>query len=248
MQALILAAGMGRRLGKLTRNSTKCMLEINGRRLIEYSLDAIVEAGINSIVLVVGHGAEELYAFLGDSYRGADIRYVHNPIYARSNNIYSLLLARDYLQQDDILLLESDIIFDKSIITDCINEPSPDVVVVAKYQPWMDGAIAILNEGNCISSFVFKEAFDYMDSGKYFKTVSIHKFSKEFCRDKLIPFLVAYTTAKGIDGYYEEVLKVLAFIDSSQLKALEVGEKIWYEIDDIQDLDIASVLFASDAE
>jgi len=245
MQAIILAAGMGKRLGYLTQNSTKCMVPFNGRRLIEYTLDAIAETKtINRIIIVVGHGADGVMSFLGKEYRGITIEYVHNPVYDKTNNIYSLLLTKKYLESDDTILFESDLIFDSSIIADLISENSANVAIVAKYESWMNGTVVLLDETNHVSSFISKKDFNWANSSRYFKTVNIYKLSKEFCTNKFVPFLSAYIGANGMNCYYEEVFKVLAFIDSGGLKALPVGDKLWYEIDDAQDLDIATTLFA----
>ena len=103
MQAIILAAGMGRRLGELTNDNTKCMLQVNGVRLIHRILDAIYEAGIQRVVLVVGYKAENVKSLIGNEYRGMEIIYVENSVYDKTNNIYSLFLAREYLTADDTL-------------------------------------------------------------------------------------------------------------------------------------------------
>src|SRR5205823_15092450 len=134
---------MGRRLGKLTEQSTKFMVRLNGRPLASYTLDALVEAGIERVVLVVGHGADELRAFVGDAYRGVPVVYVVNPDYATTNNIQSLLLAREQLEQDDTLLLESDIVFEPSILVDCLSAAAPNLAVVARHEAWMDGTVAL---------------------------------------------------------------------------------------------------------
>lgn len=248
MQAVILAAGMGKRLGRLTQNSTKCMVPFNGRRLIDYTLDAAVAAGAGRIVMVVGHGADEVRAYLGSHRDGVEIHYVVNEIYFRTNNIYSLMLARGYLESDDTLLLESDLIFDPEILIECARSPEPNVVIVAKHEPWMDGTVTLLDEQQRVSSFISKKDFEWADAERYYKTVNIYKLSRGFCQAALIPFLDAYTQAKGMNGYYEEVLKVLTFLDAERMKALPVRDRLWYEIDDLQDLDIAESLFASDAE
>jgi len=249
MQAIVLAAGMGKRLGGLTHDSTKCMLPFNGRRLIEYTLDAIVSTKVvTRVVMVVGHGAEEVVKFIGKEYRGIAVEYVHNPVYNKTNNIYSLLLAKEYLETDDTILFESDLIFDESIISDLIREGSPNVAVVAKYESWMDGTVALLDEASHVSSYISKKDFNWAKAKDYYKTVNIYKLSKDFCADKFVPFLSAYTSANGRNCYYEEVFKLLAFIDPVGLKALCVGGKLWYEIDDVQDLDIATALFAHGSE
>ena len=108
MQILIPAAGMGKRLGSETYNKTKAMVEVNGKTLIERCLDSVVMHPIDRIILVVGYEKEKLKSFLGESYKGLDIVYVENNDYATTNNIYSVFLAKDYLLEDDTILIESD--------------------------------------------------------------------------------------------------------------------------------------------
>ena len=114
MQGLILAAGMGRRLGKKTEDNTKCMIEVGGKRLVAHALDSFVELvekgeSISRVVLVIGYKGDNVIKEIGDDYKGIKIEYVDNPIYDKTNNIYSLWLARDYLKKDDTILLESDL-------------------------------------------------------------------------------------------------------------------------------------------
>ena len=94
MQALILAAGTGSRLGKHTKENTKCMLEINGKTLIKHALDKINNVGIKKLILVVGYKKDNLIAHVGTKYKNVVIEYVENPIYNKTNNIYSLFLAK----------------------------------------------------------------------------------------------------------------------------------------------------------
>ncbi|MCC7370240.1 MAG: aminotransferase class I/II-fold pyridoxal phosphate-dependent enzyme [Chloroflexi bacterium] len=244
MQAVILAAGLGKRLGATTRHSTKCMVELNGRRLVEYALDALIRANVERIVIVVGHGADEVRAFLGSEQAGIPVHYVTNPVYAETNNIYSLLLAREYLEQDDTLLLESDVIFEPEILLACASHPAKNVAVVAAYEPWMDGTVTVLDDDLRITRFVSKREFRRAEAASYFKTVNLYKLSRELSRSRLMPFLAAYVGMEGRGHYYEEVLRALVYMGDDNLVALPVGERRWYEIDDQQDLDIASVLFA----
>ena len=113
MQALMLAAGMGRRLGKYTNNQTKCMVKVAGKTLLERTVEAIKEAGIKRFIIVAGYEAEKLIQYVQANITGLDIEFVINKDYATTNNIYSLYLARNYLTQDDTILLESDLIFEK---------------------------------------------------------------------------------------------------------------------------------------
>lgn len=239
---------MGRRLGELTNDNTKCMLEVNGTRLINRTLDAIAAVGIKRAILVVGYKAENVKRWVGQSYNGIEIVYVENPIYDQTNNIYSLFLAKEHLLNDDTILLESDLIFEPCVLSRIIDEPYPNLALVDKYESWMDGTVVTLDERLKIKGFFTKEEFRYSDIDSYYKTVNIYKFSREFSETHYVPFLEAYCHALGRNVYYEQVLKVITLLDDSPLKALPLSGEKWYEIDDIQDLDIASSIFARSDE
>ena len=240
---------MGRRLGELTKNNTKCMVEVNGITLIDRMLNQLSRLPLNRVVIVVGYEGKKLVDYIGNRYDDKmKIEYVENPIYDKTNNIYSLALAKEQLQEDDTLLIESDLIFDDGLFDLILNDPYPNLALVAKYQTWMDGTMVKIDDDNNIVNFIPKKAFDYDDVDSYFKTVNIYKFSKEFSTNKYVPFLEAYTKALGNNEYYEQVLRVITFLDHSDLKALPISNERWYEIDDIQDRDIAEALFAEGEE
>ena len=246
MQAIILAAGMGRRLGEYTRDNTKCMLPVNGERLIDRVLGQLSQLGLSRVVIVVGYKGQNLIDYIGHRYDDRlKIEYVNNPVYDKTNNIYSLSLAKDKLQEDDTLLIESDLIFDDSLFRIILDNPYPNLALVDKYETWMDGTMVRIDEDNNIVNFIPKKAFKYKDVDSYYKTVNIYKFSREFSQNKYVPFLDAYSKALGNNEYYEQVLRVITLLDNAELKALPItnGAK-WYEIDDVQDLDIAETLFA----
>lgn len=249
MQAIILAAGMGKRLKELTRDNTKCMVKVNGETLIDRLLTQLSGLGLNRVVIVVGYKGDDLISHIGDRYSDRlNIEYVVNPIYDKTNNIYSLALTKDKLIEDDTLLIESDLILDDRMFSLILEDPYPNLALVAKYQTWMDGTMVRIDEDNNIVNFVPKKAFKYSDVDHYFKTVNLYKFSREFLQYKYIPFLDAYCSALGNNEYYEQVLRVICMLDNSELKALPVSNERWYEIDDVQDLNIAEALFASDEE
>ncbi len=249
MQAIILAAGMGKRLKELTRDNTKCMVKVNGETLIDRLLTQLSGLGLNRVVIVVGYKGDDLISHIGDRYSDRlNIEYVVNPIYDKTNNIYSLALTKDKLIEYDTLLIESDLILDDRMFSLILQDPYPNLALVAKYQTWMDGTMVRIDEDNNIVNFVPKKAFKYSDVDHYFKTVNLYKFSREFLQYKYIPFLDAYCSALGNNEYYEQVLRVICMLDNSELKALPISNERWYEIDDVQDLNIAEALFASDEE
>lgn len=245
MQAIILAAGMGKRLKELTSNATKCMVEVNGKTMIERALAALDQHGLSKIVMVVGYEADKLKSYVKSLHVKTPVEFIENTIYDKTNNIYSLYLAKDYMLKEDTLLLESDIVFEDRLLARLIQDPYPSLALVAKYESWMDGTVVTLDAENHITRFISKKEFDFTCKDDYFKTVNIYKFSKEFSQSAYVPFLEAYCKALGHNEYYEQVLKVITLLDKCELKACPLTDEKWYEIDDIQDLDIAETIFSS---
>ena len=251
MQAIILAAGMGKRLGELTQNNTKCMVKVNGVTLIERllrQLDNIQGTRLERIVIVTGYEGQKLRDYIATLDTRIPVEYVDNPIYASTNTLYSLWLAKDYLLNDDTLLFESDLIFDASIIEKVLNSPEPSLALVSKYESWMDGTVVKLGEDCAIDKFIPGTEFRYEESASYYKTVNVYKFSKSFSRTHYVPFLEAYSKALGNNEYYEQVLRVITLLDKPEIKALPLNGEAWYEIDDVQDLDIAESIFCTAEE
>ena len=248
MQALILAAGLGRRLGEFTAENTKCMLPVNGTRLIDRMMRQLAALNLNRIIVVVGYAAENLRQHIRQTHPELNVVFVENDIYDKTNNIYSLWLARDLMAEDETLLLESDLIFEDELLRLAVDSPEPSVALVAKYQTWMDGTMVRIDDDHNIVNFIPKTAFCYADTAFYYKTVNIYKFSRSFTVDHYLPFLEAYIRVLGENEYYEQVLRVITLIDNSGIKALPVGSLNWYEIDDVQDLRIAETIFAEPKE
>lgn len=238
---------MGKRLGKYTKDNTKCMLPVNGEKLIDRTLTILSHLNIKKVTIVIGYKGENLKNYIGDKYQeDLDIEYINNPIYDKTNNIYSLSLAEDKMIEDDTVLFESDLIYEEDIVRKLIENPWPNLALVAKWEYWMDGTVVKIDQENNILSFISKDIFDFHKTDEYYKTINIYKFSKEFAKEKYIPFLNAYCKAWGNNEYYEQVLKVLTFLNRTDLKALPIANEKWYEIDDVQDLDIAETIFANE--
>lgn len=244
MQSIILAAGMGKRLKKYTKDGTKCMVPVNGKPIIDYTLESLSKAGIKKITVVIGYKGEKLKNYIKDKYPYLEINFIENPVYDKTNNIYSLFLAKDVLVEDDTILLESDLVFKPEIISDLVNSCEENLAVLSPFESWMDGTVALIDGENNISGLIGKENFNWENKNEYYKTVNIYKFSKDFSRKYYIPFLQAYIESYGKNEYYEQVLKVIAFLDSTNLKAHIVDGRNWYEIDDGADLSIAESRFA----
>ena len=248
MQAIILAAGMGKRLKELTQNNTKCMVKVNGVSLINRMLHQIQKQNVDRIVIVVGYEREKLKEYIATLGITTPITYIDNPIYDKTNNIYSLSLASDYLCEDDTLLFESDLIFEDSVLDSLVRDPRPTLALVDKYESWMDGTCVKLDEDDNIEAFVPGKKFKFDAIKDYYKTVNIYKFSRDFSKTHYVPFLDAYQKALGENEYYEQVLRVITMLDDPVIKAKRLTGQKWYEIDDIQDLDIATSIFTPDED
>ncbi|MBR4903186.1 MAG: aminotransferase class I/II-fold pyridoxal phosphate-dependent enzyme [Selenomonadaceae bacterium] len=253
MQAIILAAGMGKRLKELTKDNTKCMVKVNGVTLIERMLHQLEQQHLSRIVIVVGYRGQKLIDYIETLNIQTPIVYVNNPVYDKTNNIYSLFLAKEYLCREDTLLLESDLIFEDAVLEELVNDPRETLALVDRYENWMDGTCIKVTSDDRIEKFISGKNFNFKDTADLYKTVNIYKFSKHFSENLYAPFLEAYSTALGNNEYYEQVLRVIMILDEPEIRAkrlnsLRSDNKFlrWYEIDDIQDLDIAESIFAPD--
>ena len=235
MQSIILAAGQGTRLRPLTDSCPKCLVEVRGKPILEYQLEALCEAGIRECIIVVGHRATQVRNAFGTRFRDLSIRYVDNGIFDRTNNIYSLWLARREITED-ILLLEGDLVFEPDLLTDLRENPWENVAVVDRYQSFMNGTIIQAN-GDRASAMVLKQdqspGFDY---GSALKTVNIYKFSRQAVSNELMPALGAYISQGLTDHYYEMAISRAIADDAMRLHVLHVRSRAWAEIDTEEDL------------
>jgi len=248
MQAIILAAGMGKRLKELTQNNTKCMVKVNGVTLIDRMLHQIDRKHLSRIVIVVGYEGQKLMDYIGTLDIRTPIVFINNAIYDKTNNIYSLALAKDWLCRDDTLLFESDLIFEDAVLDTLMDDPRDTLALVDKYEAWMDGTCLKIDADDNIVGFISGQKFTFSEIEDYYKTVNLYKFSRHFSVNYYIPFLDAYQAALGENEYYEQVLRVIAMLDAPVIKAKRLSGQRWYEIDDIQDLDIAESLFAENED
>ena len=248
MQAVILAAGMGRRLKEHTKDKTKCMVKVGGMTLIERGLRVLDEESLSRIVIVTGYQAEGLKAHVDSLALKTPVVYVNNAEYEKSSNLYSLLLARQYLEKDDTLVIESDIIYEKAVVDRILSAEDECLTFVSKPKPWMDGSIVTLDKDGYIKDFIGADNFEFKDMDSYYKTVSMYKLGREYLNKVYLPLLAAYVQAWGGRTHYESALKVVAFKEQSVIKAMVLETEKWYEINDIQDMDIAETIFAEGDE
>lgn len=243
MQLLVLAAGMGKRLDPLTRDVPKCLVEVNGTPIIINALDIVTQDFISRIVIVVGHLGGKVKAALGCQYKGVPIEYVENPIYDKTNNIYSLWLARGYFDEDTILM-EADVYFEPELISRLRASPHTNIALLDRFQSHMDGTVVTVDESGELSAMIPASAqtgnFDFTDT---YKTVNLYCFTAAYLQNIFQPALQDYIGEHGRDIYYELVIAALVTSGAGGLRAEIVAGTKWIEIDDFVDLERAEILF-----
>jgi NDP-sugar pyrophosphorylase family protein len=237
MQAIILAAGYGKRLKPLTDSVPKCLVPVRGKPLLVRTLELLDARGIDRAVLVVGHKKEMIYHAVGHRFGNMRISYVENDIYDRTNNVYSLWLARDRLCEDS-LLIECDLYYSGRLLDALVEQRRACNVLVSKYDPaLMNGTVISIGEGDTVRELVLKrhqtEGFDYADK---YKTVNMYYFAGEFLREFFLPYLELFVRSHGSQSYYEQVLGTLVYIGEPRCHAVIVESDQWCEIDDENDL------------
>lgn len=244
MTAIILAAGFGRRMGRLTDSIHKTLLKIGDKTIIERIMDNLINNGVSEIVVVTGYRSDELREFLRTHYPCSHITFIHNARFRETNNIYSLSLALNSIEiNDDILLIESDLIFEGNVIQRIINSPYSNIAFLDHFKSGMDGTVVTVS-GNVITSIIppHLQGPDFDFSDKY-KTLNIYRFSREFCNSTFKPLLAYYTKTMDGNCYYELILGILVYLQKETIYAEFVEGERWAEIDDPNDLYVASFIF-----
>ena len=237
--ALLLAAGTGSRLYPLTENAPKCLTIVNGMSILERLLSNLNRHGFKRLVVVTGHLQHHIRRFLGDRVGNIKIDYIFSPLYKETNNIYSLWMARKVIQEA-FLLLESDLVFDKSLLGDMLY---PDRLAAAKMQPWMNGTSVTINKSKQVKAFLADKA-DSFGEIKY-KTVNIYSLSLKSWNG-IVQRLDKCISAGKVNDYYETVFAEMIADGNLSFESVSFDSKPWYEIDTLADLAIAEKLFSSD--
>lgn len=247
MKAIILAAGAGSRLGPLTRERPKPLVEVAGRSMLERMLEQLDRAGVRSICIVVGYLEDQIRQCVEGRFPHLDVLCVSNPRYASTNNIYSLKLAFDAVaMDDDVLLLEADLLFDGTVIPGLLAAPEPNVALVDDFDPAMNGTVVSQASG-VVTSFIpphlHGPGFDYADK---LKTVNAYKFSRDFITSKFAPLLSYYASNFDETCYYELILGMLVYMRQDTIHCRNIHGARWIEVDNQDDLARAEAIFAED--
>lgn len=237
--ALLLAAGMGSRLYPLTENAPKCMTIVNDQSILERLISSLNHHGFKRLIIVTGHLENNIRDYLRDKAGGLEIEYVFSPLYRTTNNIYSLWMARKAINEP-FLLLESDLIFDESLLKGMLY---PNRIAVAKMQPWMNGTCVTINQSKQVETFLLDNE-DSFGMIKY-KTVNIYSLSLNSWNE-IVKRLDKRISEGKVNDYYETIFSEMVVDSSLFFESVSFDEGPWYEIDTVEDLAEAEMLFSSD--
>jgi choline kinase len=238
--AIILAAGLGMRLNPLTKNTPKCLININGIPIIERCVSALMEYGIQNIVVVLGFQSKMIKEFLEKRFDGSGFTYIENPEYISTNNIVSLWLAREYLKEG-AFIVESDVIFEENAFQKLADGGIKSLWMVDKFTRGMDGCLLTADKGDRIISIriVREELGEYTD--RMYKSVGLLKLNREDGR-LLSGFLDKEIQDDNRQIYYDLVFS--KYLPSFDISICNIEGHKWAEIDNIQDLHHAVKLFS----
>jgi choline kinase len=212
---------------------------VNGMSILERLISSLNQHGFKRLVIITGHLENHIRDFLGNQVGDITIDYIFSPVYKTTNNIYSLWMAREVINEP-FLLLESDLVFDESLLNTMLY---PDRIAVAKMQPWMDGTCVTINQSQQVKAFWAGNAYSFGDI-KY-KTVNIYSISLNSWHC-IIKKLDQHISEGKVNDYYETVFAEMIADGSLSFKIVSFDGKPWYEIDTIEDLAEAEKLFSSD--
>ncbi len=235
--ALLLAAGTGSRLQPLTNNVPKCLSEVNGIAILERLVGCLRDYGFRRLVVVVGHLDHCVRDFLKQWEDELTIEYVVNDRFSSTNNLYSLWLARNHIDEP-FLLVESDVIFDPLLLREMLQ---PDKIATSKMQDWMNGTTVSIDVLRQVSAF-HADAGD-ASGGVRYKTVNMYSLTLASWR-RVSERLSQHVSAGRVNEYYETVFSEMVADGSLSLEAVDFGRGRWYEIDTMEDLHEAEQIFS----
>jgi len=237
--ALLLAAGIGSRLYPLTQNTPKCLTTVNGMSILERLIYSLNQHGFKRLVVITGHLENHIRDFLGNQVGDIKIDYIFSPLYKTTNNIYSLWMAREFINEP-FLLFESDLVFDESLLDAMLY---PDRIAVAKVQPWMNGSCVTINKSQQVKAFLADNADSFGEIT--YKTVNIYSISLNSWSG-IVKRLDKHISDGKVNRYYETIFAEMIADGSLSFKIVSFDGNPWYEIDTIEDLARAEKLFSSD--
>lgn len=246
MQALILADMKKSSTNCLTRYDPDCMIQIDGISIIERMLKQLDKNKVSKVIIVVGHNKEKIIGAISDLNLKAEIVILENDSCEETGSIYSLLLAKDHLLLDDTVILNAQMIVEDSVLESVLNEKKECNVLVDTDKNWMTGKTVSIGDDERVLSFGKKKISNTYSSRASYKMVGICKFDRTFAGKYYIPVLETMTNVLGNSLDYSAPLNTIAMSEDVKIRALYIGNAHWREINNIEDINQATILFSKD--
>jgi HAD superfamily hydrolase (TIGR01450 family) len=236
MKAIILAAGIGSRLKPITEQKPKTMVLVNNKPILSYLIEGLIKNNIKKIVICVGYKSNQIISFCRDNYKDIEFNFVENKDFTNTNNMYSLYLAKDYLNED-VLLMNADLIYDSEIIGEMIS--SKKTCVAVDKDKYIEESMKIAVEGEIISSISKK----ILEKDAYGCSIDVYKINKEDLNVLKSEMLKIIEIEKDVNQWTELLLNRLFEEKKMIAYPLDINDKKWIEIDNFGDLAEAEILF-----
>lgn len=239
--AVILVAGGGNRLGDYSKTKPKCLIEVGGRTLLSRMLNILVKSGVERTILVVGYESNVVRKTIGYEWKTMEIEYIENTEWATTNNIVSLNLAVNLLDED-FFLLEGDLIFTSRAFMKMLG---PDRLAIDLFEPYMDGTVVTCDNNGIMKQMYLKSTKPGPHPSELlYKTVNIYSFKKSSFFNSIVPRLNDLVEKGYQQVYYEQAIADAVKDGVLRLKCVTFDKTPWYEIDTPDDLKRAKEIFS----
>ena len=235
MKAIILAAGTASRLRPFTDSTPKCLLKIGGRSLLQRSIDALTANGISEIVIVTGYLHEQIESFVDQQYPSLRVTYIYNKEYSTTNNIYSLWLARPEADGEDVLLLDSDLLYDPAILSRVMANSHSNVLTLTKH-PLGEEEMKVVTDDQGSILEISKTCNPALAAGE---SIGIERMRKSYTT-ALYRELALMIGQEGLSNiFYERAFERL-IPQGHTFRVLDVSDLFSCELDTVEDFENAS--------
>jgi choline kinase len=232
MRGIILAAGISSRLRPLTDTTPKCLLRVGERTILGQTIDNLLSAGITDLLLVTGYRGEQIREFLATQYPGLGVTFLHNDRYETTNNIYSLWLTKNHVQGEDILLLDSDILFDWRILPLLAASGHASCLAVRHDRTLGEEEIKVKTGKRGLIAAIGKEVKPAEAVGE---SIGIERFGADFVRALFQVLDRMILTENRVSIFYEAAFQE-AIDQGAEVVPVDVGTYRCMEIDTAEDL------------
>ncbi|MEO6837618.1 MAG: phosphocholine cytidylyltransferase family protein [Ginsengibacter sp.] len=237
MKAVILAAGIASRLRPLTNDTPKCLLKVCEKSILELAIDNIIANDINDVIIVTGYLEEKIRNFVSNKYPGLNLTYIYNEVYDATNNIYSLWLTKENLSGDEMLLMDSDIIFDKEIINKLLASEYESCLALKKHDVQDEEIKVKVDE----SGRVLEIGKEVKLQDAIGESIGIEKFGVETLKDLFTIIDRKVVLEKNVNQFYEAAFQELAD-KGANIYTVDTTDYICMEIDTAGDLEAARLI------